>query len=115
LYGGVTSGLVAILDDMGIDGMSEEESDNDGYGMKTLVSDPAWRSLSLSAFLHGLDASTRSTSRHLIKKSRDTNSIVPSGLPINCYDSEWISSFSGIRTLKRDMKGAIIMPSIAIN
>ncbi|PVF92073.1 hypothetical protein CPB86DRAFT_819940 [Serendipita vermifera] len=97
--------VIKFLNDIGIDGMSEEESDVDNTQRPFFwLSNPLWRSAELSDWLHKLDQVSINRYRRVVRASVDSCAVIPVGLPINFYSEEWASSFRNIETLRRTMK-----------
>ncbi|KAJ6450339.1 hypothetical protein C8R47DRAFT_998918 [Mycena vitilis] len=98
---------IAMLEQLGVDGMSSDESDRDeDYHSQYQIQDPLWRARELAAWLRVFDSL-----HHILRKSgdcfasrgafprhrkvggrRSTNPKFVPGLPINVYDHQWISS-----------------------
>lgn len=101
---------------------SSDDSDNgaDTGVTRYLRVKPMWRSLKLENFLVHLDALERSARqafgggtrrrqgapRRIREPSTKVNneSVVPKGLPANCYDSEWIAKLSTFQKLRLHVK-----------
>ncbi|PVF93245.1 hypothetical protein CPB86DRAFT_801411 [Serendipita vermifera] len=79
--------LLNLLDEVGIDGMSDEESDDDNEGsLRTVM--PIWRSTDLSKFLQNLSLPSRGVQNCI--RATDTEIPIPQGLPLNFYCVQWL-------------------------
>lgn len=101
---------VEMLERFGIQGMSSDESDRDGAQLQYKIRLPMWRNKKVTNWLRALDAaynklrasedssSTRGAQPHVRTPARDgftsTSRKFVSGLPINAYDENWLSSLT---------------------
>ncbi|KAG6370207.1 hypothetical protein JVT61DRAFT_12356 [Boletus reticuloceps] len=100
-----------LLDFLGPQGMSSDESDNEATGpsLKYPRIYPSWRSKPLSALLWRTDPIVESIHRTPIgcrkirgsqmrvrphSKKCNSLAVAPPGLPRNCYDPDWVSKLS---------------------
>lgn len=84
-----------LLNMLGIDGMTDEESDF-GEGETLLITrQPLWRSSELSSFLNGLDLQKPPNVMHprRVIFEKNEKAVVILGLPVNCYCDTWLSQF----------------------
>lgn len=78
-----------LLEDLGVAGMSGEESDRDEGGDHLRLLRPAWRSDELDDFLHSLDAEAgfNRACRVVVETAHHAKAIPC--LPRNCYMQSW--------------------------
>lgn len=101
------SHLLTLLEYIGIDGMSDEESDNDSQGSFMWTSVPTWRSTDLNNFLRRVTPVPRNAGRRVERMSRNDSAITPPNLPINCYSARWIATHPRANALLREAKLAV--------
>ncbi|KAJ7877686.1 hypothetical protein B0H13DRAFT_1570562, partial [Mycena leptocephala] len=97
---------IDILERLGVDGMSSDESEtDDNHHTQYQILAPLWRDRHLAAWLRVFDslhhilrrgsdayASRGAFPRHRkVGQQRSTNTTFVSGLPINVYDHHWIT------------------------
>jgi hypothetical protein len=88
--------------------MSDEESDEDEHGAILRVYKPAWRSLSLSTFLHSFSSiSGRNSLRRKQEVNQSSDTTLIMGLPINCYSERWLRGFAAERQVRKQAKGPV--------
>lgn len=105
-----------LLDKLGIDGMTDEESDEEDGEAFLIAHQPVWRSSELSLFLDYLDlrksANTMQPRRVIGEKSE--TALVILGLPTNCYCDTWLSQFQDRHLIETNSTPAIMFPDLAL-
>ena len=93
----------SLLDDIGVVGMSDEESDHGGSNANPILylSTPWWRSPALCTFLRDLDnpSSYRTQLQRHDSGKAHVDAKVPLGLPIDCYSNISLLSCTGNKLL----------------
>ncbi|KAM6491156.1 hypothetical protein JOM56_013395, partial [Amanita muscaria] len=101
-----------LLCRIGTEGISSDESDNEHHPVVYRRVSPAWRSFELQNFLWRLDELIFEASKNPINTNHrigpgqrnrhrafgikvNRNSIAPTNLPINCYNSDWLQGLRG--------------------
>lgn len=99
---------IEMLELLGVEGMSSDESDREGDQDQYWILPPLWRDERLTTWLRAFDSvhhllrkSGDPTAlrgafphiRHPTKRKSDSNGFVP-GLPINAYDEDWFQQQS---------------------
>jgi hypothetical protein len=92
--GDAQDGLPSLFETLGIDEMSDEETDEENPN-QIVVTAPIWRSHALSNLLHRLDGDSKKLITRRFSTEMNVLSPVPLGLPANCYSDSWLSEYSG--------------------
>jgi hypothetical protein len=117
--------LYQVVDALGAQGMSSDESDDDETGRKVYIPrKKVWRNKEITNLLRVIDRDRNTTNcygntragnppRHrLVREGRDSRREAPPGLPLNFYDRNWYDCLTNGEKKELGARGKTHIPDI---